>query len=140
MFNLKPKKMYRTDTLKRYTQFLNGLKEVQESAGYLTNLTAQAKSAGVSQTLISFMKDQQILTPIPEGWKFKDLVRWSDEQVSTLISDFNRWKRMRRENRTYTNGLDIKSPLADITTNDLLKELKRRGYSGRLLITKEIDL
>ena len=132
--------MYRTDTLKRYTQFINELKEVQGEVGYLNNLTSQARQVGVSQGLFAFMKDQQILTAVPQGWVFKDLVRWSEEQVSTLISDFNRWKRMKRENKTYTNGLDTKSPLADITTNDLLKELKRRGYSGRLLITKEIEL
>lgn len=132
--------MYRTDTVKRYTQFINELKEVQARNGHLSNLTAEAKRAGVSQTLFSFMKDTGILQPTDGGWMFNNPSASTETEIATMISDFNRWKRMKRENKTYTNGLDIKSPLVDITTNDLLKELKRRGYSGRLIITKEIDL
>lgn len=133
--------MYRTDTVKRYTQFLNGLKEVQASNGYLTNLTAEAKRAGISQTLISFMKDMQILLPVAEGWVFGNPNPTSELSMTTMIADFNGWKRAKREGRkTNGNDLDSKSPLADLTTNDLLKELKRRGYSGRLIITKEINI
>lgn len=133
--------MYRKDTVKRYTEFINKLIDVQKVNGSLQNLTTEALNSGVSQSLFPFMKDVGILSPTANGWLFSNTNKRSQEEISMFIADFNRWKKLKKEGvKSNAIALDNKSQLTNVATKELIAELKRRGYKGKLQITKEISI
>lgn len=155
MFNQKPKEMYRTDTTQRYQGFLNETTErIRE--GNLKTLEEVKEKYGVSATLIPFLKHKGIIKQTNSSHRYPTYTTgangtpFSEKAVVMLIAEFNRWKRDDKIKKTVDKiTKDMVSPirktpkkgscLTDVTTKEIISELKRRGYTGHITIEKTIE-
>jgi len=140
--------MYRKDALSRYKPFINEWLEYCQ-ADLPVSTMELTKKYGISSTFSTFVATQGFFKRTGVGkngmWKTERISPFDDNEVSTLINGFNAWKHHKKhptikervvlENVPKTNG-----ELDKYTTEMLIVELRKRGYSGNLVMHREIKI
>lgn len=139
--------MKRADTVQRYQRFLN---DVIESirVGILPTMQFMVKKYGISAGFPTFLAHTGVIkrksdsSRHPGYYVDKDTPsHYTEEQAAVLCKEFNVWAWNKRKN----GGKEVplvkaESTFSDITTQQLISELRRRGYNGNLYIKKEIKV
>lgn len=120
--------------------------------GFFTEVTAYAKEGlefnftdfrkafGVSSSLITYLKQRGLVESSGKGnYMYKRTETYTKTDLMLLRQDFSNWMREMRQGEVAIAPTEH-SPLSPFKTQELLAELKRRGYVGTLTITKEIRL
>jgi hypothetical protein len=135
--------MFKTDALQRYEDYLNEMVEVA-LIGELQKPDVYRKKYGVSAVLFQFLKKKGIFYLDDSGvWLTSRRDTFTTEEVSMLKNELNRYKYQIK-----TNGHEEENPpvrfnqekdsIRSYSTKELLTELKRRGYSGEIFVSKSI--
>jgi hypothetical protein len=143
--------MYRTDALKRYTSALNEVIEAATVGPGVIQLNSYAKKYGMSPGFFTFFVKQGLIIKNGSGKKVTYTLSKSlldkrpvtDVQMTVWMNEYNRFKYDLKENGG-TKEAPVRylpgAKMAELTTSELFKELKRRGYTGTLEIKKRIKL
>jgi hypothetical protein len=132
--------MFRKDVLSRYKNFLNEVLEGCAQGGGFRGMPELREKYGVSSTLITYLNATGIIHREGRTWVSERIELYEDAEVGMLISSFNKWKREKGKPPQLSKDADSDNNLIAYSTKELLTELKRRGYSGTLTITKEVKL
>ena len=143
--------MFKSDSLKRYSSALNEIIEDSTVGPGVIKLTVYAKKYGMSAGFFTFLNKKGLIIKNGTGRSttytlskaMLDARPITDEKIQVWIGEYNRFKYDLK-----TNGGTKEAPvrylpgskMAEFTTSELFKELKRRGYTGTLEIKKRIKL
>ena len=117
---------------KKYVSALSELKNQLNDIGYKKmNLSDFFTQRGIPTAVISVLKDNKIIE-VSKNHRYA--YRWGrSTYVTTRMADFVRTETTKRtlsygKNKAIKEGADIKL----IATDEIVKELRARGYSGKL--------
>jgi len=138
--------MFKTNAVKRYQEFLNEAID-RCKQGTLISMSSLIKKYGISSSLATFIIEKGIIKKTGTGRHVVyslnggGSVKYGEHETAILAKEFNVWK-FRKKNGLEPVRPDIKvdKGLAQYTTQQLIRELHRRGYSGKLSIKKEITV
>jgi len=141
--------VYRKDTNERYKLFLNEWLEYIQAAVPVTALELTRKY-GVSTNFPTFLSKIGIFKNKGGGahpsWTTNRDVFFSDDEVKNLIDQFNGFKYAKKnpvkiEDRVLNGTKDPKTSkiLSEFSTQELVGELKHRGYTGSIVMHKEVN-
>lgn len=136
--------MTHVDRLAKYQRFLNEAIDII-GAGQSLKMRDLALKHGVDTKLIAFMRENG---PIYSDSKSHRFPNWSTskkspfslDEVSLIVSDFNKWMRTNRKDSQRELIPSTGGGLETYTTSQLIAELRSRGYRGTLSITKEVEV
>jgi hypothetical protein len=135
----------RKDQKERWGDFLNEAFD-QIKLGNRNNMSALSKEHGVSNTLIAFLRQKGVFVPTSKSprypqWTTSRTSHFDTEEVDMLITEFSAWrkngKKMTNVQTSHVN-LPPSNGLSKYTTKQLTDELRHRGYSGKMVIKKEL--
>jgi len=143
--------VFRKDTLARYSAFVNEWLEYAQTDDPDITITASEllKKYGISSSFSSYVTRQGFILP-KEGassrgkWTTKRETPFTNSEIKGMIDGFNAWKYSKKHpvvkdrvlGEVSTSNGD-KNKLVDTSTQELINELRRRGYKGH--ITSEIN-
>jgi hypothetical protein len=148
MFNQNLKKMYKTDVARRYQLFLNEAIDLCKQ-GVLKNMSTLIKKYGVTSSLATFIVEKGIIKRTGTGRHVVyslnggGTVTFGEFEAGRLAKEFNVWKFRKRTKLQPEDRPDVKTEvvgLSTYTTQQLITELRHRGYTGNLYIKKEIKV
>ena len=130
--------MTRIETAKRYMSVLN--ESITLTSGDTPcNIGNLIKKYGVSSALLTYCLAQGMYKRVGRGTYICTMTDYiTEEKTEELVKGFNVWKAAKRNGTEHPVIQNIPSPLAGFTTALFIDELKRRGYSGKLEIKKEL--
>ena len=139
--------MYRTDTKDRYKAFLNEWWEYSKEELPITT-TELLKKYGVSSSFGTYVTKQQLFAYKGSGphgmWTTKQEAPFTDVEVSSMIAEYNGFKYKKKnppkiEDHVLNEAVKVSNgELSVYATQDLINEIKKRGYTGSIVLHKEI--
>ncbi len=136
----------KANALDRYTKCLNEMITITKEQGSFKKVGSFAEKYGMSPEFFSFLVKEGILHREGAGvhaqFSIGDGTPMTLGHVQPLMSKWNRVKNDKKQGRTTEAPVRFNpgSKMSELTTGDLLRELKRRGYTGTLTIKKTIKL
>jgi hypothetical protein len=140
------------DVVTRYTAALNALRLQQHNNGFIKNLHETAKTYGMSGGFFTFLIHQDVLSKTGTGKNSKfqftiDLTEpFNETAVSQSIAEWGHFKKQKRQGKTneqiktdapvrFDGNVapnQVRKFIHEFSAPELLKELKQRGYHGRI--------
>lgn len=135
----------RIETLKKYTEYLNSILDTMTKKGSMSNVIDYTRRSGVDTHLFAhlvkrgtFLENKR--NGMQRSYSTNRTNLFTEEELSTILSEMDRGNKHlpARTSSQEENKQEEKCSLKLFTSRELIEELKHRGYSGTLIVKKEI--